>query len=235
MHAAILALTISVAASLSDVVGDLVKRYEAAGGGPVHINAGGSGALARQIAEGAPVDLFISADEAQMAVAAKGGRIIPGTQVTLLTNQLVVIVPKGGTAGVRQPSDLAALSVKRVAMGNPESVPAGVYGRQWLEKLGLWPSIQPKVVPMSTVRAAFAAVREGRADAAIVYATDTRATPDVRVVYTVAAGEGPSIAYPAALVRGPREAEARRFLAYLQSAEARAIFEAAGFGVAARR
>jgi molybdate transport system substrate-binding protein len=235
MHPAVLALTVSVAASLSDVVGDLVKRYEAAGGGPVQVNAGGSSALARQIVEGAPVDLFISADEAQMAVAAKRGRIIPGTQVTLLTNQLVVIVPKDGAPVVRQPSDLAARSVKRVAMGNPESVPAGVYGRQWLEKLGLWPSVQPKVVPMSTVRAALAAVREGRADAAIVYATDARTTSDVRVVFTVAAREGPSIAYPAALVRGPREAEARRFLAYLQSAEARAVFEAAGFGVAARR
>ena len=235
MLAVALTLTISVAASLADVVTDLVKRYEAAGGGSVQINTGGSGALARQIAAGAPVDLFISADEAQMAVAAKSGRIIPDTQVTLLTNQLVVIVPETATAVVSQPRDLAAPSVKRVAMGNPDSVPAGVYGRQWLEKLGLWPVIQPKVVPMSTVRAALAAVREGRADAAIVYATDARATSAVRIVYTVAAGESPAIAYPAALVRGPREAEARRFLAYLQTAEARAMFEAAGFGVVARR
>jgi molybdate transport system substrate-binding protein len=201
----------------------------------VQINAGGSNALARQIAEGAPVDLFISADMAQMAVAAKSGRVVSGTQVTLLTNQLVVIVAQGGTSAVRQPSDLAASSVRRVAMGHPESVPAGVYGRQWLEKLGLWPSVQPKVVPMSTVRGAMAAVREGRADAAIVYATDARTSSDVRVVYIVAPAEGPSIAYPAAVVRGSREAEARRFLAYLQSAEARKVFEAAGFGVAASR
>ena len=228
------ALTISVAASLSDVVGVLAKRYEAAGGGRIQINAGGSSALARQIREGAPVDLFISADEAQMAAALKGGRMLSGTQITLLTNQLVVIVPRDG-ASVVQPRDLATGSIKRVAMGHPDSVPAGVYGRQWLEKLGLWPSVQPKVVPMSSVRAALAAVREGRADAAIVYATDARTTSDVRVAYTVPAEEGPSIAYPAALVRGPREAEARRFLAYLQSPEARRIFEAAGFGGAAAR
>ncbi len=212
MLAAALALTVSVAASLADVVGDLAKRYEAAGGGPVRINAGGSNALARQIAEGAPVDLFISADAAQMTIAARSGRMIPGTQVTLLTNQLVVIVPSDGPSIVTQPRDLAAGSTKRVAMGHPESVPAGVYGRQWLESRGLWPAVQPKVVPMSTVRAALAAVREGRADAAIVYATDARTTSEVRVVYTVPAGEGPSIACPAALVRGPREAEARRFL-----------------------
>jgi molybdate transport system substrate-binding protein len=104
-----------------------------------------------------------------------------------------------------------------------------------LEKIGLWASVQPKVVPMSSVRAALAAVREGRADAAIVYATDARTTSDVRVVYTVPAAEAPSIAYPAALVRGPREAEAGRFLTYLQSPEARRIFEAAGFGNAAPR
>ena len=95
-------------------------------------------------------------------------------------------------------------------------------------------AVQPKVVPMSTVRAVLAAVREGRADAAIVYATDARTRSAVRVCIP-SCREVPSIAYPAAIVRGPREAEARRFLAYLQSAEARAIFEAAGFGVAARR
>jgi molybdate transport system substrate-binding protein len=234
MLAVAVALTISVAASLADVVGDLAKRYEGAGGGPIRINAGGSSALARQIREGAPVDLFISADEAQMAVAVKSGRILAGTQITLVTNQLVVIVPRGG-ASVVQPRDLATGSTKRIAMGHPESVPAGVYGRQWLEKLGLWAAVQPKVVPMSSVRAALAAVREGRADAAIVYATDARTTSDVRVVYTVPAEEGPSIVYPAALVRGPREAEAARFLAYLQSPEARRIFEAAGFRAAAPR
>ena len=228
------ALTVSAASSLTDVLTELAKRFEAATGERVHINAAASNTLARQIVEGAPVDVFISADETQMSVAEKSGRLAKGSRVALLSNQLVVVVPHDTRLAIDKPADLADGRVRRIAMGQPEAVPAGVYGRQWLEKSGLWTAVQPKTVPMPTVRAALAAVREGRVDAAIVYDTDARVTPDVRVVYRVPPAEAPRIVYPAAVIAGPREAEARRFLTFLQSAEAQRVFAAAGFSVPAR-
>jgi molybdate transport system substrate-binding protein len=125
--------------------------------------------------------------------------------------------------------------VRRLAIGHPESVPAGVYARQWLERLRLWSAVQPKTVPLATVRAALAAVREGRADAGIVYATDAQTTPEVKIAYRVPVEEVSPIIYPAALVRGGAEAEAGRFIAYLRGPEASAVFERAGFGVLGSR
>lgn len=228
------AITVSAAASLSDVLTVLAKRFESATGQRVQINAAASNTLARQIVEGAPVDLFISADEAQMAAAEKSGRMDSASRVALLSNHLVIVVPSDTPNAIDRPADLATARVRRVAMGQPESVPAGVYGRQWLEKLGLWAAVQPKTVPMPSVRAALAAVREGRVDAGIVYATDALTTKDVRIIYRVPVGDGPRIVYPAAVVRGPNEPAARRFLTFLQSADARRVFEAAGFGIPAR-
>ena len=228
-------LTVSAASSLADVLTDLGKRYEQLTGVRVQINPAASNTLARQIVEGAPVDVFISADETQMSVAEQSGRIAQGSRVALLSNHLVVIVPNDSPIVAGRPADLAAARVRRVAIGQPESVPAGVYARRWLQRIGLWESVQPKTVPLPTVRAALAAVREGRVDAGVVYATDVRVTKDVRVVYEVPASDAPAIVYPAAAVAGPHEAEARRFLAFLQSAEARQVFAAAGFGIPDRR
>jgi molybdate transport system substrate-binding protein len=222
-------LTVSAAASLTDVLSELASRYEAATGERVQINSGASNTLARQIVEGAPVDLFISADEAQMKIAAGSGRIWRGSEVALLSNQLVIVVPKQPRVKISEPRDLADRTVARVAMGKPDAVPAGVYARQWLEQLGLWKRVQPKVVPLPTVRAVLAAVREARVDAGIVYATDAGTTSDVTIASRVERRDAPSIVYPAAVVAGPRQAEAKRFLTYLQSAEARAVFAGAGF------
>lgn len=236
MWATVLAavITVSAASSLTGVLTELAKRFEAATGERVRINAAASNTLARQIVEGAPVDLFISADEAQMAVAEKSGRIVTGTRVDLLSNQLVIVVPADTRDAIDNPAGLASARVRRVAMGQPEGVPAGVYGRQWLEKLGLWATVRPKTVPMPTVRAALAAVREGRVDAGIVYASDALTTRNVRIVYRVPVNEGPRIVYPAAVVAGANDATARRFLAFLQSPESRRVFEAAGFGLPTR-
>lgn len=227
-------ITVSAASSLADVLTDLARRFEAVTGDRVQINAAASNTLARQIVAGAPVDLFISADEAQMAVAEKSGRIASGSRVALLSNQLVIVVPADTRDAIDNPADLVSARVRRVAMGQPESVPAGVYGRQWLEKLGLWAAVQPKAVPMPTARAALAAVREGRVDAGIVYATDALTTRDVRIVHRVAVSDAPRIVYPAAVIVGANEASARRFLTFLQSADARRVFEAAGFGMPVR-
>jgi molybdate transport system substrate-binding protein len=216
-------LVVSVAASLADVMSELARRHEQATGQAVRLNVAGSNFIARQIVEGARVDAFISADDAQMDVAEKAGRLVPGTRVPLLTNQLVVVGRPGGTLRVTGASVLATPAVGRVALGNPESVPAGVYARQWLERQAVWRDVSPKVVPAMTVRAALAAARAGRVDAAIVYAT-----------YRVPTADAPAIVYPVAVVRGANEAAARAFVTYLQSVEAGAVFRAAGFGLAAR-
>jgi len=229
------AIVVSAASSLTDVLGELAKRYEAATGERVQVNAGGSNTLARQIVEGAPVDVFISADDVQMDVLERAGRLVPGTRVPLVGNRLVVVVPRTSGVVLVRARDLMSSSVTRVAMANPAAVPAGVYGRKWLEKTGLWTAIEPKVIPLPTVRAAVAAVREGRAQAGIVYATDVRSEPAVRVAFEPAADEVPPITYPAAVITGPRQAAAKRFLTFLCSREAVEIFQAAGFPALDRR
>lgn len=226
-------LVVSAAASLADVMDELVRLYRADVQVELRINTGGSNTLARQIVEGARVDVFISADAAQMDAVEKAGRLVPGSRADLLSNAIVVIVPAasaaGGTATTMTVRELASPAIRRVAMGNPNSVPAGVYGRRWLETIGVWSQIAPKVVPLPTVRAALSAVQEGRVDAGIVYATDARVTEGVRVALVAPDTEAPDVVYPAAAVRGAREAAAARFLAWLRGASARQVFVRAGF------
>jgi molybdate transport system substrate-binding protein len=224
-------LTVSAASSLADVMAEVGRAWVSAGGPGIRVNAGGSNVLARQVAQGAPVDVFVSADRAQMEVAADSGRLVSGSVRDLLSNSLVVVVPgrKAASADAFAPADLASSRFTRVALGNPQSVPAGVYARQWLERAGLWLAVAPKVVPTFTVRAALAAVRAGRVDAGVVFATDARTAPDVVVAYRIPVTDVPAIRYPVAIVRGPREAEAARFVQFLGSPAARAVFEAAGF------
>lgn len=225
-------LTVSAASSVADVVAEAGRAWAAAGGAGVRVNAGGSNLLARQIAAGAGVDLFVSADHTQMQVAEQSGRLVPGSTRDLLTNTLVVVVPPDGlrrAPATLQPNDLAGATITRIALGNPASVPAGVYARQWLERAGLWSAVAGKIVPTLSVRAALAAVRAGRVDAGVVFATDARTMPDVGVAYAVGAAEAPDIKYPVAVVRGRREADAARFLEFLFSPAAREIFTRAGF------
>lgn len=222
-------LTVSAASSVADVIDEAGRAWAKAGGAGVRVNAGGSNVLARQIAAGAGVDVFVSADHAQMQVADKSGRLAPGSIRDLLSNTLVVVVPPGSARPALQPGDLAAPGISRIALGNPNSVPAGVYARQWLERAGLWTAVAGKVVPTLSVRAALAAVRAGRVDAGVVFATDARTMPEVGVAYEVAGPGAPDIKYPVAVVRGSREAAAASFVEFLFSPAAREIFTRAGF------
>jgi molybdate transport system substrate-binding protein len=221
-------LVVSVAASVNDALEEIAGLFRAATGVHVALNAGGSNTLARQIVEGAKAGLFLSADDAQMDIVEKAGRIVRGTRTRLLTNDLAIVVPQGSTD-----LTLARLlegRVARVAMGEPAAVPAGVYGRKWLEHEGAWTRLESKVVPFPTVRAVLAAVEAGRVDAGIVYRTDA-ASASVRVIGTVPAKTNPylDIAYPAAVIVGPSEAAARRFLEFLEGPQARAVFHRRGF------
>jgi molybdate transport system substrate-binding protein len=222
-------MLVAAAASLSGLAPDLSRAFHDASGIDVRFNFAGSNTLARQIVEGARVDVFISADALQMDVVEQAGRVVPGTRVDIISNQLVIIVPARGIAVIKTPDDLGSSEVRRVAMGDPAAVPAGVYGRRWLETVRLWSVVEPKVVPLPSSPAALAAVREGRADAGVVYATDANGQAGVRVAHVVTQEDAPPIVYPAAAITGGRQPYAKTFLTFLRSDPARRIFENAGF------
>ncbi len=219
---------VSAASSLTNVLTAAAEVYEADTGDRVVLNFGASNTLARQIAAGARVDLFVSADEAQMVRVAD--QIVPGTRVGLVGNTLAIAVPDDRFGVVRSPGDLAGPQVKRIAVGDPASVPAGVYARRYLQRIGLWTSVQPKLVPSGSVRLALAAVANGAVDAAIVYRTDIRTVSRVLEAYAVPRDDAPAIVYPAAvLASGRNPLAARRLLDFLVGPVAVAIFERAGF------
>lgn len=223
-------ITVSAAISLTDAMTAIAQEYGGEGHGTVRFNFGASNVLARQIIDGAPVDVFVSADEAQMDVVAAAHLLVDGSRVDLLRNQLAVVVPSDRPRAMASMRDLTSAAFRRIAVGDPEAVPAGVYAKAFLEKEGLWTTLQPRLVPSSSVRAALAAVEAGGADAAIVYRTDARIALEATVAYVVPVERGPRIVYPGAVVRGAgAEAEGKRFLDFLRSAAAARIFERFGF------
>ncbi len=222
-------LTVSAAISLTDALEAVARAYAASGGGPVRFNFAGSNVLARQIAAGAPVDLFLSADEAQMAVAERAGAIDSGTRVALLGNRLALVTRRGAPP-ISNLRELTTSRVRRIAIGDPSAVPAGVYARQYLTASGLWAAIEPKLVPVGNVRAALAAAASGSVDAAFVYETDATVSRDVDLAFVVSGPDRPRIVYPAALIRRTRNrASALGFLRFLSGPDAAAIFRRYGF------
>lgn len=158
----------------------------------------------------------------------KKGLVLAGTRRSVLSNTLVIVVPRDAAAKIVAPQDLAG--VRTLALAEPQSVPAGIYARRYLTRLGLWEKLAGKVVPTENVRAALAAVEAGNADAAIVYKTDAGISKKVRVAYEVPRAEGPKISYPFAVVaESKRKDAAKRFLAYLASKPALAVFRKYGF------
>ena len=222
-------LRVAAASSLAEAVAEVAAAYRKAHDTEITPVFAGSNVLARQIEEGAPLDVFISSDEATMKKVEKA-KLVADVK-PLLTNSLVVVVPVDSEAGVAAAADLA--NFRRIAIGDPVAVPAGVYAKAWLTKAGLWESIGPKCIGSENVRAALAAGEAGNTDAAIVYKTDAAISKKVRVAWTVPAGEAPAIVYPAAVCTATKEAgEARRFAGFLKSEEAGKIFTARGFGLA---
>lgn len=219
-------VTVFAAASLSDALKEVAVSFQRENGTRVHFNFAGSSTLARQIGEGARADLFFSADEEKMDQIAAKELIRKETRRDLLSNTLVIVVPND--SALSTPDQLRA--VKRIALAQPESVPAGIYARKLLEQAGLWTELKSKVVPTENVRAALAAVGSGNADAAIVYKTDAAVSRQAKVVYEVPAGTGPKIVYPVAVLKEARdEKSALGFWKYLQSPAARKVFEQFGF------
>ena len=212
-------IRVSAAASLMDALGEIARSYKK---DAIVFNFGASSLLARQIIEGAPADVFISADEIQMNRLQQRGLI--ASRKNILSNTLVIVVPADSRIAIRSPNDLVA--IRRIALAQPDSVPAGVYAKEWLTRAGIWERVAPNVIPTENVRSALAAVESGNVDAGVVYATDT--SRKVRIAYRVT--NGPTIAYPAAVLTQARDrAAAQRFLDYLQSDPARQVFRRYGF------
>ncbi len=227
------AVTVFAASSLTDVMKQIGELYAAEGHLAPVFNFAASSELARQIEQGAGADLFLSADEAWMDYLADKSLIEAASRKTLLTNTLVLVAPwdKPIAIELKAGMDLAgALKGGKLAMANPDSVPAGKYGKEALEKLGAWSPVEALVVRAENVRSALRFVEAGEAAAGIVYATDAKAASGaVSVAGTFPADSHTPITYPAAIMAG--KGAASGFLDYLRSVEAAGVFESAGFGL----
>jgi molybdate transport system substrate-binding protein len=227
LHAA--EVTVFAAASLTDALKQIAADYEKSTGDKVVFNFAASGPLARQIEAGAPVDIFISADEARCDALAAKGLLLNDSRRNLLGNTLVIVTPPEDTT-IHGPADLTNAAVKRVALGDLKSVPVGTYAREYFQRQGLWTGVEPKSIPCESVRAVLATVETGNVDAGVVYKTDARISKKVKVAYEVPAADGPKITYPAALVTGAPQLEAaKKFFAYLASPDAGKVFQGYGF------
>ncbi len=223
-------ITVFAAASLTDSVKQIADDYTKATGQRALFNFGASSTLARQIEEGAPADIFFSADEAKMDALEKKNLILPGTRKTRLSNSLVIIVAADSSLRINSATNLADADVRHIAVADPKTVPAGIYSREYLQKLKLWDAIEPKVIPVDNVRAALAAVESGNIEAGMVYKTDASISKKVKLACEISPAEGPKISYPVAVVKESRhQAAAKAFVDYLNGEEAGKIFERYGF------
>ena len=225
-------ILVSAAASLTDVLKEITNGHQAKSKHTVKFNFGPSSGLARQIEEGAPADMFFSADLPQMDGLDKKGRLEPGTRKNLLSNQLVIIVPADSRLALSSPKDLLKTEVKRIALAEPSSVPVGVYASRYLSDEGLWDAIKRKLVPVQDVRATLAAVASGNVEAGFVYKTDAAVSKKVKITYEVPIDKGPKITYSIAIVKeSKRKDAARDFMQYVQSPAAKSTFKKYGFVV----
>lgn len=222
-------LVVLAAVSLTESLSQVAAAWTRAGHPVVRFSFDASSRLARQVEAGAPADVFVSADAEWMDHLQKAGLVDAATRADLVGNRLVVVAPAASPWTVSAPGDLAAPSVRRVGLAG-EAVPAGRYARAALERLGLWAALAPRVVNGDNVRSVLAWAAAGEVDAGVVYASDARVEPRVRVVWTFAADTHPPIVYPGAVVKGSRSAaEAAAFLRYCRGPEAASVFRAAGF------
>ncbi|MEB3750223.1 molybdate ABC transporter substrate-binding protein [Geobacillus sp. FSL W8-0032] len=222
-------LIVSAAASLQEALGEAKTAFERKHPNiRIHYNFGASGALQKQISEGAPVDLFFSAAVEPFVKLKQEGLIDSEHEKTVLANELVLIVPKQGEEAIRSLGDL--IRAKRVAIGIPESVPAGMYAKQTLEQAGLWKQVKPKLVYAKDVRQVLTYVETGNVDAGFVYRTDALVSDNVNIAAAVPSRMHGPIVYPLGVVKTSKHLkEAREFYSYLTSEQALHTFEQHGF------
>ncbi|MNO16933.1 Molybdate-binding periplasmic protein precursor [compost metagenome] len=224
-------LTISAAASMTDALQEIQKTYEAAHSNiKINYNFGASGALQQQIEQGAPADLFLSAAVKNMKALVDGELIDSGEQMNLLKNELVVVVPSDAQSTPQSLEDLSTANISKLAIGIPESVPAGNYAKEALTSSKIWDTVEAKTVQGKDVRQVLQYVETANADAGFVYKTDALTSSKVKIAFTVDPSSYPAIEYPIGIVKATKhKQEAEGFYNYLQSQEALDVFIKYGF------
>ncbi|MCM3588090.1 molybdate ABC transporter substrate-binding protein [Mesobacillus maritimus] len=228
-----ISLTISAAASLNEALSEIKTIYESDHKGiELLLNFGGSGSLQQQITQGAPVDLFFSAAEDRYNQLVDEGLIDSTYSTDLLGNQLVLITPKQSNVNIEKLQDLLTSDVRQIAIGIPETVPAGMYAQQTLKQLGLWEKLSEKIIPSKDVRQVLSYVETNNVDAGIVYKSDALSSNKVNNVMIIAAELHDPIIYPVGIVDGTKnQEEAVKFFKFLQSDDAIKIFQKYGFNI----
>ncbi len=224
-------LTVFAAASLKNAIDEIATNWKTGGGAPVAASYASSSTLAKQIEQGAPADLFISADTQWMDYLVRKSLVEQPHE--LLGNRLVLVAGKAGAdIAIRPGFDLAKLLGNgRLAVGDPSNVPAGIYAKEALQKLGAWDAVESKLAPAADVRGALVLVSRGEAPFGIVYETDAKVDPNVHIAGTFPEDSHAPIRYPVAVVAASRNPDAAKFVAYLETPMARAVFEHYGFQV----
>lgn len=227
------AVNVSAAASLSDALKVINTLYVAGNPGiDIATNFGGSGTLQKQIENGAPVDIFMSAASAQMDAVQQKHLILDDTRRDLLANTVVLVTPSGNPAGIRAFTDLSGDRVKKVAIGDPGSVPAGAYAQMVFDKYGITGSVKPKLVLAGDVRQVLTYVESGNVDAGVVFLTDARGSNRVEIVANAPDEINAKVVYPIAIVQGSKNVDAaRNYEKFLFGDQAKAVFEKYGFKV----
>ena len=225
-------LVIFGAMSLTDALTEVSQRFGTARTVKVYCNFTGSSTLQRQIEKGAPADVFISASPKQMDALQGKGLIYEGSRRSILNNRLVLVAPVNSPLRLTHVETLAQNSIRRIAIGEPNSVPAGIYGKEALTHLGVWDAVQPKLIPSTDVRSTLAYVESGEVDVGVVYHTDATISKRASIIYQFPDSSYSPIVYPAAVLRNTgHKVLAQVFLEYLQTPEVAAIFEKHGFSV----
>lgn len=224
-------LTLSAAASLKDAMAEIKPIYEQKKPNTsLTLNLASSGSLRQQIEQGAPVDVFISASPSHLNMLQEKGLIVDETRRNLLKNQIVLIVPNENTAAVNTFQDLTKNTIQNISIGEPESVPAGKYGKEVLTFLGIYETLEPKIVFAKDVRQVLNYVATGNVDAGIVYRTDTNASDAVKIVANAPDDSHTPVVYPIAVIKDSKNIEAAKEIEeFLFTPEAKAVFEKYGF------
>jgi molybdate transport system substrate-binding protein len=226
-------LNLSAAASLTDALQEINTFYMQENKNiKIVTNFASSGTLQKQIEQGAPADIFFSAGASQMNALQTENLTLNDTRKNLLTNKVVLVVPKNSTLSISSFSDLTRDDVQKIAIGDPASVPAGTYGKQAFDQLGIYDQIQSKLILCTDVKQVLSYVEAGNVDAGIVYSTDAALSTSVNVVANAPDEVNAKVVYPIAVIKGSKNADAAKaYIAFLAGAEAKAIFEKYGFVV----
>lgn len=229
-------VVVFAAASTTNAITEIGDLFAARGLGHITTSFASSSTLAKQIANGAPANVFLSANEKWMDFLEEKGAIEKASRFDLLSNRIVLIAPLQSpiqTVDLKKELDLAALlgSDGRLSTGDPEHVPVGIYGKQAMESLGLWDRVKDRLAPMKDVRAALVLVERAETPLGVVYATDAAISKKVRIVGAFPVESHPPIVYPVAAVAGQKTDVAAKFLDFLKTPEARTVFEKYGFEV----